>query len=432
MEKINYKDSLVWKILLNFCALLLGVVFVVSGFVKAVDPLGTCYKIEDYIEAFGLAKVVPDFLPLMLSIALCCLEFLIGIMLLLRVRRRIATILVLLLMVVMTPLTFYLALTNPISDCGCFGDALVLTNWQTFYKNVVLLIGAIVVFIGYKQLTPILSLKKEWMVTSWSLVFILGIAFYGLYYLPLFDFRPYKIGVNIPQAMVIPEGAELSKYDTRFVLEKGGEKREFGLEDYPDSTWTFIESKTVLVKQGFEPPIHDFSLMDLETGENMTSEVLDHNGYTFLLMAHRVEEADESDIDLVNEVYDFCVEYGYHFYALTSSPEEEIMRWREQTGAEYDFFLADDITLKTIIRSNPGLLLLKDGTIFNKWSSRDLPDEFVMNGPLEEIEIGKQKVVNAPMRLLMTFLVFCIPLSLLLGHDQFLSYLRRRKSKTDY
>ena len=432
MEKINYKDSLAWKILLNLCALLLGLVFVFSGFVKAVDPLGTCYKIQDYIEAFGLAKVVPDFLPLMLSIALCCLEFLIGIMLLLRVRRRIATILVLLMMVVMTPLTFYLALTNPISDCGCFGDALVLTNWQTFYKNVVLLIGAIVVFIGYNQLTPILSPKKEWMVTSWSLVFILGIAFYGLYYLPLFDFRPYKIGVNIPQAMEIPEGAELSKYDTRFVLEKGGEKREFGLDDYPDSTWTFVESKTVLVKQGFEPPIHDFSLMDLETGEDMTANVLEHEGYTFLLVVHRVEEADDSDIDLVNEVYDFSVEYGYHFYALTSSPEEEIMLWRERTGAEYDFFLADDITLKTIIRSNPGLMLLKDGTILNKWSNRDLPDEFVMNGPLEKIEIGKQKVVNTSMRLLMIFLIFCIPLSLLLGHDQLLSYLRRRKSKTDY
>ena len=432
MEKINYKDSLAWKILLNLCALLLGLVFVFSGFVKAVDPLGTCYKIQDYIEAFGLAKVVPDFLPLMLSIALCCLEFLIGIMLLLRVRRRIATILVLLMMVVMTPLTFYLALTNPISDCGCFGDALVLTNWQTFYKNVVLLIGAIVVFIGYNQLTPILSPKKEWMVTSWSLVFILGIAFYGLYYLPLFDFRPYKIGVNIPQAMEIPEGAELSKYDTRFVLEKGGEKREFGLDDYPDSTWTFVESKTVLVKQGFEPPIHDFSLMDLETGEDMTANVLEHEGYTFLLVVHRVEEADDSDIDLVNEVYDFSVEYGYHFYALTSSPEEEIMLWRERTGAEYDFFLADDITLKTIIRSNPGLMLLKDGTILNKWSNRDLPDEFVMNGPLEKIEIGKQKVVNTSMRLLMIFLIFCIPLSLLLGHDQLLSYLRRRKSKKDY
>ena len=189
MEKINYKESLVWKILLNLCALFLGLVFVFSGFVKAVDPLGTCYKIQDYIEVFGLVNLVPDFLPLMLSIALCCLEFLIGIMLLLRVRRRMATILVLLMMAVMTPLTFYLALTNPISDCGCFGDALVLSNWQTFYKNVVLLIGAIVVFIGYNQLTPILSSKKEWMVTSWSLVFILGIAFYGLYYIPLFDFR---------------------------------------------------------------------------------------------------------------------------------------------------------------------------------------------------------------------------------------------------
>ena len=331
-------------------------------------------------------------------------------------------------MLVMTPLTLYLALTNPISDCGCFGDALVLTNWQTFYKNVVLLLCAIVVFIGYDKLGDLLSRKKEWMVTTWSFIFILGMALYSLYYIPVFDFRPYKVGVNIPQAMEIPEDAELSEYDTRFVMEKDGVRKEFGLDDYPDSTWTFIESKTVLLKQGYEPPIHDFSLMSFETGEDMTSDILEHRGYTFLLVVHRVEEADDSDIDLVNEVFDYSVEHGYPFYALTSSPAEEIEAWRENTGAEYEFFLADDIVLKTIIRSNPGLLLLKDGTILNKWSNKSLPDEFALSAPLDQVELGQQKVINNPMRYLIIFFIFIVPLSLLLGQDLIRKQMRKNKN----
>lgn len=428
MEKNNYKESLLWKILVNISAVLLGLVFIFSGFVKAVDPLGTNYKIQDYVEAFGLSKFVPDFLPLMLSVALCCLEFMIGIMLMLRVRKRLASILALAMLLVMTPLTFYLALTNPISDCGCFGDALVLTNWQTFYKNVVLLLCAIVVFISYDKLGNLLSKKKEWMVTTWSFIFILGMSLYALYYIPVFDFRPFKVGVNIPEAMEIPEDAELSEYDTRFVMEKDGVRKEFGLDDYPDSTWTFVESKTVLLKQGYEPPIHDFSLMSLETGEDMTGDILERRGYTFLLVVHRVEEADDSDIDLVNEVFDYSVEHGYPFYALTSSPAEEIEAWRENTGAEYEFFLADDIVLKTVVRSNPGLLLLKDGTIWNKWSNNNLPDEFALSAPLDQVELGQQKEINNPMRFLTIFLIFIVPLSLLLGQDAILQQIHKKKN----
>ena len=428
MEKSNYKESLLWKILVNISAVLLGLVFIFSGFVKAVDPLGTNYKIQDYVEAFGLSKFVPDFLPLMLSVALCCLEFMIGIMLLLRVRKRLASILALAMLLVMTPLTFYLALTNPISDCGCFGDALVLTNWQTFYKNVVLLLCAIVVFISYDKLGNLLSKKKEWMVTTWSFIFILGMSLYALYYIPVFDFRPFKVGVNIPEAMEIPEDAELSEYDTRFVMEKDGVRKEFGLDDYPDSTWTFVESKTVLLKQGYEPPIHDFSLMSLETGEDMTGDILERRGYTFLLVVHRVEEADDSDIDLVNEVFDYSVEHGYPFYALTSSPAEEIEAWRENTGAEYEFFLADDIVLKTVVRSNLGLLLLKDGTIWNKWSNNNLPDEFALSAPLDQVELGQQKEINNPMRFLTIFLIFIVPLSLLLGQDAILQQIHKKKN----
>ena len=303
-----------------------------------------------------------------------------------------------------------------------------LWNWQTFYKNVVLLLCAIVVFIGYDKLGDLLSRKKEWMVTTWSFIFILGMALYALYYIPVFDFRPYKVGVNIPQAMEIPEDAELSEYDTRFVMEKDGVRKEFGLDDYPDSTWTFIESKTVLLKQGYEPPIHDFSLMSFETGEDMTSDILEHRGYTFLLVVHRVEEADDSDIDLVNEVFDYSVEHGYPFYALTSSPAEEIEAWRENTGAEYEFFLADDIVLKTIIRSNPGLLLLKDGTILNKWSNKSLPDEFALSAPLDQVELGQQKVINNPMRYLIIFFIFIVPLSLLLGQDLIRKQMRKNKN----
>lgn len=428
MEKNNYKESLLWKILVNISAVLLGLVFIFSGFVKAVDPLGTNYKIQDYVEAFGLSKFVPDFLPLMLSVALCCLEFMIGIMLLLRVRKRLASILALAMLLIMTPLTFYLALTNPISDCGCFGDALVLTNWQTFYKNVVLLLCAIVVFISYDKLGNLLSKKKEWMVTTWSFIFILGMSLYALYYIPVFDFRPFKVGVNIPEAMEIPEDAELSEYDTRFVMEKDGVRKEFGLDDYPDSTWTFVESKTVLLKQGYEPPIHDFSLMSLETGEDMTGDILERRGYTFLLVVHRVEEADDSDIDLVNEVFDYSVEHGYPFYALTSSPAEEIEAWRENTGAEYEFFLADDIVLKTVVRSNPGLLLLKDGTIWNKWSNNNLPDEFALSAPLDQVELGQQKEINNPMGFLTIFLIFIVPLSLLLGQDAILQQIHKKKN----
>lgn len=137
--------------------------------------------------------------------------------------------------------------------------------------------------------------------------------------------------------MEIPEGAKPSVYDTRFILEKDGVKKEFSLEDYPDSTWTFVEARTVLKEKGYEPPIHDFSMLSVETGEDITEKVLTDEGYTFLLVAHRIEQADDSNIDLINEIYDYSVEHGYGFYALTSSTEEDILQWRDRTGAEYPF-----------------------------------------------------------------------------------------------
>ena len=210
-------------------------------------------------------------------------------------------------------------------------------------------------------------------------------------------------------------------------MEKGGKRQEFTLDNYPDSTWTFVESRTILKEKGYEPPIHDFSMMSLDTWEDITDSVLSDKGYTFLLVAHRIEGADDSNIDLINEIYDYSVEHGYGFYALTSSPEDEIELWRDKTGAEYPFCQTDDITLKTIIRSNPGLLLVKDGTILNKWSDNRLPDEYVLTDSLDKLELGKQKQESDLQTIGYVLLWFILPLMMVLCVD--ILVVRRREKQ---
>lgn len=423
------KKNIIKKIGVNACRFLLAVLFIFSGFVKAVDPLGSFYKIQDYLVAFGIVSWFPTYLPLLFAIVLSALEFCVGIFLLFGIRRRLASVSVLLLMGVMAPLTLYLALANPVSDCGCFGDAWVLTNWQTFWKNVVLLFAAISVFKGWKLVIRFISIKMEWMVSMYTFLFVFALSFYCLANLPILDFRPYKIGVNIKAAMEIPEGANPSVFESRFVLEKNGKQQEFTLNNYPDSTWTFIETRTLLKEKGYEPPIHDFAMMSMKTGGDITDSVLSNKGYTFLLVLHRVEEADDSNIDLINEIYDYSIEHGYGFHALTSSPEEEIAGWREKAGAEYPFCQMDDITLKTIIRSNPGLLLIKDGVILNKWSDNQLPDEYVLIDSLDKLELGQKKQVDDLRTIEYVLLWFFIPLSLVLGVDVWVIKRREKKAK---
>lgn len=411
------KTHIVEKIWVNSCRLLLGALFVFSGFVKAVDPLGFCYKIEDYLAVFGMTSWSSPGVSLLMGIILSAVEFCIGVFLLLGIRRKIVVPLVLLFMVVATPLTFYLALTNPVSDCGCFGDAWVLTNWQTFGKNAVLLVAAISVFKWQDLQVCFITPKIEWMISMYTFLFIFSLSFYCLQNLPILDFRPYKIGKNIRTGMEVPEGAKPSVFESRFVLEKNGERREFTLEDYPDSTWTFIEARTILKEKGYEPSIHDFSMMNLDTGEDITDSVLSDKGYTFLLIAHRIEEANDSNIDLINEIYDYSVEHGYGFYALTSSPTDEIDVWRDKTGAEYPFCQMDDITLKTIIRSNPGLLLIRDGTVLNKWADDYLPDEYALTDRLENLPLGEQKQESDIRTIGYVLLWFIIPLLMVIGLD---------------
>ena len=423
----NKNLHIIQQIVANACRFLLAVAFTFSGFVKSVDPLGFQYKIQDYLAAFGLSSWIPSFFPLLGGIILSGIEFSVGIFLLFGVRRSLASALALMLMVVMTPLTLYLALFNPVSDCGCFGDAWVLTNWETFAKNIVLLIASIVVFIKRRLLIRFISRKMEWLVSLYTLFFVFVLSFYCLDHLPVLDFRPYKIGNNISEGMLIREDAKRDVYEYTYVLEKNGEKKEFTLDNYPDSTWTFVESHAILKDKGYTPPIQDFSITDIHTGEDITEVILADSSYTFLLIAHRIEEADDSNIDLINEVYDYSVENNYKFYCLTSSSEDQIELWKDMTGAEYPFCQMDDITLKTIIRSNPGLMLIKSGTILNKWSDEEIPDEYELTDRLENLPLGKQKQVSDTRTIGYVCLWFILPLLLILGIDVFIVRRLERK-----
>ena len=416
---------IIQKVWTNICRFILAAAFIFSGFVKAVDPLGFQYKIQDYLVAFGMTSWFPSFFPLLGGIILSAIEFSIGIYMFFGIRRNLAVTLALALMIFMTPLTLYLALTNPVSDCGCFGDAWVLTNWETFGKNVILLIAAVSVFKWRKLVIHFVTQKMEWLVSLYTILFVFALSFYCLDRLPILDFRPYKVGKSILEGMTIPEGAKPSVYESIFTLEKDGQKKEFTLENYPDSTWKFIDTHTILKEKGYEPPIHDFSMMELTTGDDITEDVLTDMGYTFLLVAHRIEEADDSNIDLINEIYDYSIEHGYMFYCLTSSPEELIELWRDKTGAEYPFCQMDDITLKTMIRSNPGLMLIKNGKILNKWSDEELPDEYVLTDKLEKLPLGQQKVRSDAHTIGYVCLWFIIPLLLVMGID--ILVIRRRE-----
>ena len=402
----------------NVCRLVVALTFIFSGYVKAIDPLGTQYKLQDYAEAAGLAGCVPDYLTLGASVLLGGAEFCLGVLLLFAIRRRLVAKLLLLFMAVMTPLTLWLAIADPIKDCGCFGDAVVLTNWETFYKNLVLLAATVVQARRPLAMPRFISRSNQWIVVNYTILFILVSSSYSLYTLPVFDFRPYHVGADIRKGMEIPEGAKQPQFETTFILEKDGQRKEFTLDDYPDSTWTFIDSKTVQTEEGYVPPIHDFSIQAIDGGEDITDSVLSRKGYSFILVAPHLEQADDSNFGEIDGIYEYCRDHGYPFYALTASNDDAIAYWRDITGAEYDFYLTDETTLKTIIRSNPGLLLIKDGTVIGKWSHNDLPKLNYSSAKLEDTEYGSIPERSVARKVSKILLWYILPLMLLAFADR--------------
>ena len=369
----------------NICRILMGAVLVFSGTVKIIDPRGTEYKIQDYVAALGYSNSLPIYMPLVLGVALALLEFSLGIYLLFGIRRKWTSRIVLLMMLFFTPWSLYLAITNPVHDCGCFGDAIQLTNWQTFGKNTVLLLFALILWKWHHLETRLISQHSQWLVALYSWLFGFLLAGYTIYTLPIIDFRPYHVGADLAEQMAWKE-------------------------------------------DGTVPPISDLMLLDTKTGQDITDSIIATPGWKFLLIAPRLEVADDGVMDRLAELTDYCKTNHYMLICLTGSDHEGITHWCDITGAEYPFCQADETALKTAIRSNPGLILLNGSTVEGKWASSQLPGDKELSAPVEELEWAHQKQETMHQHVMSLFSMYVIPLLILTLLDSIWSLYRKKQN----
>ena len=371
-NNLNNAGQVTGNIFLQIGRLFFGIVFIFSGFVKAIDPLGSTYKIEDYLRTFGgLFESMADY-AFLLAIALSTIELLIGLSFIFKVHLNLTILLALIFMVVMTPLTLYIAIKNPVTDCGCFGEALVISNWASFFKNVILLGIIVLMLIYHTKFSPFLSLKVQHIGATTFIVLGILLSVYSYRHLPMIDFLPYKVGVNIPKAMVIPENAPSDVYKTTFIYEKDGVQKEFTLENYPkgDSSWVFVDQKTELISKGYIAPIHDFSIMNAQF-DDITQQVLNFPGETYLFIMYDLNETSIDGAKKAEMIYQKYLKSGVKFYALTGSSDADVQKFKDKTDITFPFWKTDPTVLKTMIRANPGLIVLKKGTVIEKWNWRD-------------------------------------------------------------
>jgi hypothetical protein len=355
--------------------IIFGITFIFSGFVKGIDPFGSAYKFTDYFNAMGLDALLWSAFPL--GIVLAFAEFAIGVAFLFNWRMRLFSWLGLFFMAFFLPLTLWIAIKNPVTDCGCFGDALVISNWETFYKNIVLMAFALIVLKYRNDDSTKTDTKMPLIFSTVTLIAYIGIVFYSFNHLPLFDFRPYKVGVNLPDSMSTPEDAPQEVYENTFFYKNKntGKVEEFTEENYPwqdTVNWVYDNMESVLIQEGYEPPIHDLRI-ETPDGEDIIDFFIYDENYVFMLVAYDLNKSKTSSQNKINDLANWALEEEMSFICLTATIQDEAMAFADENEAPYEFFNCDEITLKTMIRSNPGLILLKDGNVLGKWHYNDIP-----------------------------------------------------------
>ncbi len=373
------------------CRYLLAVVFIFSGFVKGIDPLGSAYKFHDYFMAFHLGFLEP--LSLTFAFVLCAAEILIGLTLLFGVKLKLSAWSAFLFMLLFTPLTLILAIFNPVSDCGCFGDAIHLSNWQTFYKNILFFAASVVLFVYRKTLVEGFSPKKEGVLLALLTILAFVPSFHGYRHLPVFDFMPYHVGANIPDGMTTPDDAPSDEYKTLLYYSKNGEVKEFDEANYPwdDSTWTFVDSKSILIKKGYTPSISNFSLNTAD-GEDITDRFINAPGYSFLAVSSRLDRFNASSYKQLAELYYKATEKGYGFICATGTSHDLVPDFVAKYAIPFPIVTADEVTLKSVVRANPGLLLLYNGTVVGKWHWRDFPDAELLDKNMFAVQLSEARL----------------------------------------
>ncbi len=361
------------KLIRDLIRITLGATFIFSGFVKGIDPLGSTYKFTDYFSAFGTEWA--NGMAFGMAVILSIIEFGMGLALVVNYRTKLFSLFTLIFMAFFLPLTLFIAIENPVSDCGCFGDALIITNWETFYKNIVLSAMAVFVFIHRKKYNNKFNIVFQNLYFLFFLLLFMAIQNHSYHHLPIIDFRPYKVGNNIIELMEVPEDAPVDEYETFFIYRNlnSGEEVEFDESNYPwqdTENWEYVDANSVLVKKGYHPPISNF-FIENEYGENVSDYFLYDPGYTFIMVSHSLAKANYRN--RFNKIANDALDAGMNFICLTASSPRDIEDFIEEYNPPYEFFFCDEITLKTIIRSNPGLVLLSEGTIIDKWHRNDIP-----------------------------------------------------------
>ncbi|KGL55287.1 DoxX family protein [Porphyromonas sp. COT-052 OH4946] len=357
------------RFLAELSRIILGLTFIVSGLLKAIDPQGGAIKIGEYFTVFSWPK--SEGLSLTLSILLCCSEFILGVFLLMGIYRRMAARFIFIFMAVMTPLTLYLAIFNPVADCGCFGEAFLLTNWHTFLKNVVLFVAAAFLLKKPRRIQTLYSANGRWLPAILAVAGIVIFTIANQIHLPMVDFRPFKVGKSLRELTQVPAGAPEDEYEYVFVYEKNGKRQDFDMNHLPDDSWTYVDRHEKLIKKGYTPPVTDFLL--LRGGEDVTSEIVNKKGITLLLLSPNWEKASDDKMDNIAEMYDYARAHGWDFYGVSASGSDDISTWRYNTGADYPMLFLDAVTVKTITRGNPSLVILQDGIIKGKISDANFP-----------------------------------------------------------
>lgn len=404
--------------------IVVGVTFIFSGLVKLIDPVGTMYKIDDYLAVMNMTALQP--LSIIASVALALAEFILGINTLLGSYLRTTPKLLLAFMTLMTPLTLYLAIANPIADCGCFGDAVILTNWQTFAKNVVLLLLVLFLFKYYTKAKSVFHREVQALTVIWGIVYAAFVVWFAFTYMPILDFRPYKLGTDIRAAYY---GDDMPDTEYQFVYEREGVQQTFALDNLPDESqgWTFVERKQVGAKLVVKATSAADYFVVYDGNKDVTEEILEQDGYVFIMLSPNLAKANDNHIDKIHELYDYCLLYGYPFYAVTASTPAEIDEWLDNTGGEYPFLFMDKTSIVTIARGNPYMLILKDGVIYHKYPISQLPEEAQLDRPFDQVEYhGTQAVYNERARVLFLVLALVVPILVLYFTERVALFALRR------
>ena len=352
------------KYLVNISRILVGLLFIFSGLIKINDPVGFSFKLEEYFgpTVFNIDFLLPYVLPL--AIFIVVLEVLLGVFLLIGLKKEFTIYSLFAMIVFFTFLTWYSAYFNKVTDCGCFGDAIKLTPWESFTKDIILLVLIVIIMIGLKYIKPLFNNKLLYIFPSISLILCIVIVNQVLSHLPLIDFRPYKVGANIIDNMVIPEDSKKAVFRYDWLFNINGEKKVISTSgNFPDSEGTFVSVETELIEEGYEPPILDFSM---ELGDIDYTDVLMKEQKLIIFVFYNISKTNSDAIVGLKETVELAVKNDYKVIGLTASGEIDVNSFESENDIDIDFYFCDETALKTIVRSNPAAIKLHEGTIIQK------------------------------------------------------------------